>query len=176
MNFPFSFQPQGIGMIGVLIVLEALLSADNALVLASTIIAFWWLQRAGAFYLVWLPVKHFIDLAKNKGGMKGKTMGFWATVVYLNLVDLTFALDSVIVAVAVVDTVKNPDKVWVVVTGAIIGIVLLRFAAAIFIRVLERYPALDHVAYLLVGWAGLKLLFISTESFEIWYAKGNAGA
>lgn len=195
-----------LGLIGFLVILEALLSADNALVLAilvrhlpkplqkkalmyglggafalrtlaiilaAIIIGFWWLQLVGALYLIYLPVKHFIDVARGAHGPQGKKMGFWATVVYLNLVDLAFALDSVIVAVAIVDTVKHPDKVWVVVAGAVIGIVILRFAASFFIRLLERYPFLDHVAYLLVGWAGVKLVFISGHSFERWYNARN---
>jgi predicted tellurium resistance membrane protein TerC len=49
------------------------------------------------------------------------------------------------------------DKIWVVYVGAILGIILLRFAANAFVRLLERFPALDNVAYLLVGWVGLKL-------------------
>lgn len=196
--FGQSFVPGDIGTVAFLIVLEALLSADNALVLAimvrhlpkdlqrraliwgmggafalrtgailvaAIIISFWWLQLIGALYLLFLPIKHFVDVARGAHGPEGKKMGFWATVVYMNLVDTAFALDSVIVAVAVVDTVKNPDKLWVVIAGAILGIVILRFAAGYFIRLLERYPVLDHVAYLLVGWAGVKLLLISGHSY-----------
>ena len=195
-----SFSQADFGTIAFLIVLEALLSADNALVLAilvrhldraqqkkalmyglagafvlrtgaivaaALIIKFWWIQIIGGLYLVYLLLKHFISL--SAGSLDGKKMGFWPTVVYLNLVDLAFALDSVLVAVAVVNTTKHPEKTWVVVAGAIIGIVLLRFAASFFIRILERYPLLDHVAYLLVGWAGLKLTLIGGHSFETWY-------
>lgn len=196
---PQSFIASDLGTVAFLILLEALLSADNALVLAimvrhlpkdqqknallygmggafvlrtlaillaAVIISFWWLQLLGALYLLYLPLKHFIDTARGKGGPEGRTMAFWPTVIYLNVVDTAFALDSVIVAVAVVDTVKNPDKLWVVIAGAVLGIVILRFAAAYFIRLLERYPVLDHVAYLLVGWAGVKLLLISGHSYE----------
>ena len=196
------FHPGDLGTIGVLVILEALLSADNALilammvrhlpntqrkrallyglggafalrtaaiVLAAYIIQFWWLQAIGAIYLLYLPVKHFISTSQSKGASDKAGMSFWATVVYLNLVDLAFAFDSVLAAVAVVDTVHHPDKLWVVVAGAVVGIVLLRFAASLVIRVLESYPVLDHVAYVLVGWAGLKLFLISGHSFEVWY-------
>jgi predicted tellurium resistance membrane protein TerC len=50
--------------------------------------------------------------------------------------------------------------------GAIIGIVLLRFAAGVFVRLLERFPTFDHVAYLLVGWVGVKLLLMAGHSYE----------
>ena len=203
------FHPGDLGTIGVLVVLEALLSADNALILAmlvrhldrkerkrallyglggafilrtlaillaASIIQFWWLQAAGAIYLVYLPVKHFISSARGRDAREREPMPFWTTVVYLNLVDVAFALDSVLAAVAVVDTVHHPDKLWVVVAGALIGIVLLRFAASYFIRLLESYPILDHVAYVLVGWAGLKLFLISGHSFEEWFLQRNPGS
>ncbi len=203
------FHTGDIGTICVLVVLEALLSADNALVLAmmvrhlpdklrskallyglggafalrtgtillaASIIQFWWLQAIGAIYLLYLPMKHFVSNAQGKEAKPANTKSFWATVVYLNVVDLAFALDSVVAAVAVVDTVHHPDKLWVVVAGAIVGIVLLRFAASFFIRLLESYPVLDHVAYVLVGWAGLKLFLISGHSFEEWYLGRNPGS
>lgn len=193
------FETGDLATVGFLVLLEALLSADNALVLAilvrhlpkelqkkallyglggafalrtaaillaAFIINFWWLQLLGALYLLYLPIKHFASHAGDDDNSKRKPMGFWATVVYLNLVDTAFALDSVIVAVAVVDTVRHEDKLWVVIAGAIFGIVLLRFAASFFIGLLERFPALDHVAYALVGWAGVKLLLISGHSFD----------
>jgi YkoY family integral membrane protein len=207
--FPQTFALTDAGTIAFLVVLEALLSADNALVLAilvrhlpvgdqkkalmiglggafvlrtlaivlaAYIINFWWLQLIGALYLLYLPVKHFIQVARNQEHQSGKPMGFWMTVVYLNLVDTAFALDSVIVAVAVVDTIAHPDKLWVVVAGAVIGIILLRMAASFFIRLLERFPLLDHVAYLLVGWAGVKLCFISGHSFVDWFDKRHPSA
>jgi YkoY family integral membrane protein len=197
--FGQTFQTGDLGTIGFLVVLEALLSADNALVLAifvrhlshedqkkalfyglggafvlrtaaillaAYIINFWWLQLIGAIYLLYLPVKHFLDSRKQSETAPKKKMGFWATVVYLNIVDTAFALDSVIVAVAVVDTVRHTDKLWVVIAGATVGIIILRFAANAFIRILEKYPRLDHVAFLLVGWAGVKLLGIAAHSFE----------
>lgn len=202
------FELSDVATIGFLILLEALLSADNALVLAimvrhlprnlqkkallyglggafvlrsaaillaAYIISFWWLQLIGAMYLLFLPIKHFLSHSDKKQIVK-RTASFWATVAYLELVDVAFALDSVIVAVAVVDTVRNPDKMWVVIAGAVAGLVILRFAATYFIKILERYPALDHVAYLLVGWAGVKLVLISGHSFERWYVKANPGA
>lgn len=200
--FGQTFRSSDIGTVAFLVLLEALLSADNALILAimvrhlppelqrkallygmggafglriaaillaAFIINFWWLQAIGAAYLLFLPIKHFVDHSRRRPVSKGAGRGFWATVVYLNLLDTAFALDSVIVAVAVVDTVRHPDKLWVVMAGAVLGIMILRFAASYFIRLLERYPVLDHVAYILVGWAGLKLIFIAGHSFELWF-------
>ena len=50
------------------------------------------------------------------------------------------------------------DKLWVVVTGGMLGVILMRFAAVLFIRLLERFPRFETSAYLLVIAIGLKLL------------------
>ncbi len=179
--------------VATLVVLEALLSADNALVLAimvkhlpeeerkrallyglggafvfrlvaivfaSFVLDQWWLQALGGAYLLFLPAKHFLG---RSGGTKNPKAngGFWKTVVAVELTDIAFALDSVLAGIAFITHPKTgvqDHKLWVVVTGAMIGIVLLRFAAAGFSKLLDRFPALDAVAYSLVGWVGLKLL------------------
>lgn len=201
---PQTFSIGDLGPIGTLIVLEGLLSADNAMVLAimvrhlpkeqqakallyglggafilrtimigvaAYIIQFWWLQLIGALYLVYLPIKHFVRHASNAPHMVGKQAGFWKTVMQVELVDVAFALDSVLVGVAVVNTARHPDKTWVVIAGGIIGVILLRFAAGYFIRILNQYPVLDHVAYLLVGWSGIKMLFGTGHTFDMWFEK-----
>jgi YkoY family integral membrane protein len=193
------FEFKDLSTVGVLLVLEALLSADNALilalivrhlprdqqrkalmygllgafalrllaiVLASSIISFWWLQFVGALYLLYLPIKHFIKQASQVELRGYSGAGFWMTVVYADLADLAFAIDSVLVAVAIE---PHRNKIWVVYLGAVLGIILLRWAAGACLTLLERYPVFDHLAYVLVGWAGIKLLFLSGHTFERWY-------
>lgn len=194
--FGQTFQTGDLLSIGTLVVLEALLSADNALVLAimvkhlpeddrrkallyglggafvfrlvaivfaSFVLEQWWLQALGGAYLLFLPIKHFLASGGDDDSEKAKRArgGFWRTVVAVELTDIAFALDSVLAGIAFITHPKTgvqDHKLWVVVTGAMIGIVLLRFAAAVFSRLLDRFPALDAVAYTLVGWVGLKLL------------------
>jgi len=203
--FNQTFNSNDFYTIGLLVILEAILSADNALILAIIvrhlpkdqqkkalfyglagafvlrfgaiivavhIIAFWWLQAVGALYLIYLPIKHFLHAGKGGHDAKTKQTGFWMTVIYADLADLAFAIDSVVVAVAIE---PHKEKVWVVYAGAFIGIILLRFAANAFIKVLERYPLFDHVAYLLVGWAGIKLVFLSIHTCELWYEDNYGG-
>lgn len=186
-----SFETSDLGVVFFLVLLEGLLSADNALVLAimvkhlpaaqqkkalvyglagafvfrfvaillaSTIISLWWLQLIGAGYLVFVCAKHFLTLGKESKKSLKAGAGFWQTVVAVELTDIAFAVDSVIAAVALV---KGTDKLWVVYLGAVLGVVLLRFAAGFFINLLEKYPSLDHMAYTLVGWVGVKLLFMA---------------
>ncbi len=193
--FGQSFVPGDLVSIGTLVVLEALLSADNALVLAimvkhlpeeerkkallyglggafvfrliaivfaTVVLEQWWLQALGGAYLAFLAIKHFISSSGDSNEkVKKPKGGFWPTVIAVELTDIAFALDSVLAGIAFITLPKEgvqDDKIWVVVTGAMIGIILLRFAAAGFSKLLDRYPGLDHVAYTLVGWVGLKLL------------------
>lgn len=177
-----------------LIGLEGLLSADNALILAilvkhlekneqkkallygivgafvfrflsllvvSQIIKLWYLQAAGAAYLAYLAVDHFV----RKRGLHhrnepSRKAGFWKTVVLVELTDIVFAIDGVLVAVAL------SNKLWVIYTGAVLGILAVRIAAGFFISLLEKYPHLEDVAYLIVGWVSVKLFFKTYSNFS----------
>jgi YkoY family integral membrane protein len=90
---------------------------------------------------------------------------FWLTVLVIELTDIAFAVDSILAAIALVgappldhDIGDVHPKLWIVVAGGIIGIVLMRVAAVIFIRLLERFPRFETSAYLLIIVIGLKLL------------------
>jgi YkoY family integral membrane protein len=88
---------------------------------------------------------------------------FWSTVAVIELTDVAFAIDSILAAIALVGSapaghVGPHPKLWVVVTGGILGVVLMRFAAVMFISLLEKFPRFETAAYLLVTVIGLKLL------------------
>jgi YkoY family integral membrane protein len=190
-----TFQTGDLASIAALVLLEGLLSADNALVLAimvrhlpkaqqqkallyglggaflfrlvaillaGYVLQMWWLQAIGALYLLFLPAKHFTQHVQQKD-IKPVGAGFWMTVIAVDVADIAFAIDSVLAGVAFIN---DRSKLWVVYLGAVIGIILLRFAAGAFIRLLEKYPVLDHVAYVLVGWVGIKLAFLSGHSLH----------
>ncbi len=93
----------------------------------------------------------------------GRFPAFWTTVAVIELTDIAFAVDSILAAIALVG--GTPDghvgphpKLWVIVTGGMLGVVLMRFAAVVFIRLLERFPRFDSSAYLLVVVIGMKLV------------------
>ena len=177
--------------IGLLVILEGLLSADNALVLAILVlglprhqqqkalrygilgafafriaaillavhlIAVSWVKLLGALYLLYLAWGHFwrrdgdaphkVPEAKAAWGLSP----FWATVVRVELIDIAFSIDSILVAVAL------SPKLWVVVTGGILGIIAMRLVAGRFIALIRRYPALVDGAFVIIGWIGIKLL------------------
>ena len=177
--------------IGLLIALEGLLSADNALVMAimvlglpriehkqalrygliggfafrvlATLLAVYliqvaWVKLAGGLYLLYLTYSHFFGheegvdrrQAPRAKGMLGLTP-FWATVVRVELINLAFSIDSILVAVAM------SPKLWVVVTGGILGIVAMRLVVGQLIVLVQRYPALVDGAFIIIAWVGAKL-------------------
>ncbi|MGG5252588.1 TerC family protein [Neobacillus sp. SM06] len=191
----------------VLIALEGLLAADNALVLAimvkhlpeekrrkalfyglagafvirfaslfaiSFLVDVWQVQAIGAIYLLFLAVNHiFRKVVKRNVGeeeektQEGKKSGFWMTVLKVEIADIAFAVDSILAAVAMavvlpetpLPTIGGLDggKFLVIFAGGFIGLVLMRFAADLFVQLLEKKPGLEVAAYLIVGWVGVKL-------------------
>lgn len=90
---------------------------------------------------------------------------FWPTVLVIELTDIAFAVDSILAAIAMVGAPPRghpPNalhpKLWVVIFGGIIGLMLMRVAAKWFIWLLEKFPRFELSAYLLVIVIGLKLL------------------
>jgi len=77
---------------------------------------------------------------------------FWTTVMRVELVNLTFSIDSILVAVAM------SPKLWVVLTGGILGIVTMRLVVGQLIALIERYPALVNGAFIIIAWVGIKLI------------------
>lgn len=90
---------------------------------------------------------------------------FWPTVFVIELTDIAFAVDSILAAIAMVGSPPKGHpadafhpKLWVVILGGLLGVILMRFAARIFIVLLEKFPRFEISAYLLVIVIGLKLL------------------
>lgn len=95
------------------------------------------------------------------GRTRGKSAGrrtpsFWGTVAVIELTDVAFAVDSILAAMALAGS--RQEKLWVVIAGGVLGVVLMRFAAAVFVRLLDRFPRFEVSAYLLVVVIGLKLV------------------
>jgi YkoY family integral membrane protein len=89
---------------------------------------------------------------------------FWPTVFVIEMTDIAFAVDSIVAAIGVVGPPppEHPQhlahpKLWVVILGGFLGVVLMRFAAVLFIKLLDRFPRFETAAYLLVVVIGLKL-------------------
>jgi YkoY family integral membrane protein len=178
--------------IGLLVLLEGLLSADNALVLAilvlglprsdqrkalrygilgafafrilATLLAVHllqvaWVKLIGACYLLYLTWSHFFHSGGSGERRSVKPArpwlglsAFWATVVKVELTDIVFAVDSILVAVAM------SPKMWVIISGGILGIVTMRMVIGQLLALVRRYPALVDGAFVIIAWVGLKLM------------------
>ncbi|CAG9612282.1 hypothetical protein BACCIP111899_01455 [Bacillus rhizoplanae] len=197
--------PVSWGLIGTLVVLEGLLSADNALVLAVMVkhlpaekrkkalfygligayvfrflaigigmylIKLAWVKVLGALYLAWLSLKHFIDKSKGNEedeeahGMKQDSIlfrmfgMFWGTVVMVELMDIAFSVDSVLAAFGV------SNEVWILLLGGMLGILMMRGIAGVFLKLLERIPELETTAYILIAIIAVKM-FLSVFHIEM---------
>jgi tellurite resistance protein TerC len=171
-----------------LIVIEGLLSVDNALAIAAmanhlpekqkrlalklgiigayvfrgVALAFaaWilktpWVMWCGAAYLIYLMCQHFTGAAdENHDGKPdmAATRGLWGTIASIEIMDLSLSVDNVLAAAAM------DRRLWVVCLGVFIGILALRFVAGWCLRLLEKYPVLEHTAFLLIGWVGFILV------------------
>jgi YkoY family integral membrane protein len=107
-----------------------------------------------------LPIPEQSRQARSGGVAK-----FWPTVFVIEMTDIAFAVDSILAAIGVVGSAPagHPKdafhpKLWVIVAGGLLGVILMRFAAVIFIKLLDRFPRFSTAAYLLVLVIGGKLL------------------
>lgn len=198
----------------VLIGLEGILAADNAVVMAvmvkhlphdqqkkalfyglfgafifrfvtlfmiSLLADVWQVQAIGALYLLVIAGSHLIKNYKGKGEIekpvKTGRSSFWMTVLKVELADIAFAIDSMLAAVALAVTL-NPTgwfkiggidggQFLVMFLGGIIGLVIMRFAANWFVKLLQERPTLETAAFLIVGWVGVKLAVFTLAHPEI---------
>ena len=194
--------------IALLVILEGLLSADNALVLAilvlglprrqqrkalqygifgafafrilATLLAVHllqvrWVKLVGALYLLYLSWKHFfgaVEHGQSRSAIKparpmlGLT-AFWATVVKVELTDIVFAVDSILVAVAM------SPKTWVIITGGVLGIITMRLVIGQLLTLVRRYPTLVDAAFIIIAWVGIKLLIEYLHSIGVVHFEVN---
>jgi tellurite resistance protein TerC len=180
---------EAVPVILALIVIEGLLSVDNALAIAAMAnhlpgrqkylalkygiigayvfrglclaFAAWiienpWLKICGSAYLIYLMCEHFTGGGDEDNDGKADSpnqRGFWATILAIEIMDLSLSVDNVVAAVAM-----SPE-LWVVCTGVFIGILALRFVAGACIKLLEKFPILADTAFVLIGYVGGILLY-----------------
>ncbi len=181
--------------IGTLIILEGILSVDNALAMALQVksldasrqkrallygmwgafllravailgakwlMRIWWLQLAGALYLLYLTIAHFAfrQPAHQFDGTDHSSRGFWTTIAMVELTDAAFALDSTLVAIGM------SNQLWVVFSGVALGILMVRYAAFLFVKLLQRSPEIEHLGFVMVGWVAVRLFSVGWEKMS----------
>ena len=196
--------------VGLLVVLESLLSADNALVMAvmvlglperahqraltyglvgaltfrlgATALAIHLIHAAslkllGGAYLLSLSASHFrradgrgphqAPQAKRLFGLSP----FWGTIVRVELINLAFSLDSILVAVAM------STKFWVVLTGGLLGVAAMRVVTSQIVGLIRRSPRLIDGAFVVIAWVAIKLLldFAHQMGWMAWQVPQSVG-
>ena len=179
-------------LLPVIVSLELVLSADNAVALASItknlnnidlqrkalnigifialllrilviltaqfFLNFWPVKLIGGIYLISLSISKLLSLNNNdsdkdiKENSVKSNISLFKVILLLSVTDLAFSIDSITAAVAI------SDQFLLVITGAIIGVIALRFTSGLFIKWLEIYINLEKAGYIAVGLIGIKLI------------------
>ena len=140
--------------IGILI---ALLLRIIVILTAQFFLNFWPVKLIGGVYLISLSISKFITINNNSTNDKDEVVtksnfSIFKVIFLLAITDLAFSIDSITAAVAI------SDQFLLVITGAIIGVIALRFTSGLFIKWLEIYSNLEKAGYIAVGIIGLKLI------------------
>ncbi len=189
-----TFAASDLYLVALMILLEQVLSADNALVLsvliqpleskerrkalllglvsglvlrslmilgAAYLISFTWIQIIGGLYLLYISLMHII-----KGRLPislPKISSLTRTIIKIELVDLFFAIDSILAAFALVSFTYPPDlihsKLWIIYLGGLVGMAMMRFTTLGFSYLIDRFPYLLKIAFVGIGAIGAKLIY-----------------
>jgi YkoY family integral membrane protein len=193
------FDPASWGVIGTLIILEGLLSADNALVLAVmvkhlpkrqrkkalfygifgayffrllvigigvSLIKIAWIKIVCGHYLLLIVLQNFIRKNDDENEFQNTKMGFWKTVLTVELMDISFSFDSVLAAFGV------SSKEWVLFIGGILGILMMRGVANLFLALIEKVPEFETTAEI-VFFSIIITVFLGT--FVVHLFRKNSG-
>ncbi|WP_019498783.1 TerC family protein [Pseudanabaena sp. PCC 6802] len=183
-----SLRIETLPIILVLVLLEAILSADNAIALAALVRSLpdpkqeeWALQYGiiGAFVLrIILILTATWVIQYWQFELLGATYLLWLAGKYFfasakphaegEAVPVADKLWQVVLLVSLTDLAFSLDSVtaavavaretWLVLLGGFIGIVALRLLAEIFIKLLAEFARLEAAGYLIVGLVGCRLL------------------
>ena len=177
-------------LLPILIALELLLSADNAVALASltksldsselrsralnigisisllfriiliilsnVLLKFILIRVFAGFYLIYLFFSNVFlnsDIENPENGTYNKNnFKFLRVVALLSITDFAFSIDSITTAVAI------SDQYILIIFGAVIGVLALRFTSGIFLKLLDIFSRLETAGYVAILIVGIKLL------------------
>jgi tellurite resistance protein TerC len=124
---------------------------------ASWLISHNWVKVVAAVYLVYLTIA---NLGTTPGDSKeelekpaARKRGLFMTIVKVEIADLMFSVENIMGSVA------YSSKIWAVIAGVFVGIAAMRFVAGLLVRLVQKYPVLGKIGYVLIGSIGVQLLF-----------------
>ena len=184
-----------ITLLPILIILELLLSADNAIALASLtkslnqakdrskalnigitisfifrillillssfLLKYLFIRILAGLYLVYLFFSNIFlsntnsDEHNSNNNLLPSKSQFIKVVALLSITDFAFSIDSITTAVAI------SDQYFLIVIGATIGVIALRFTSEVFLRLLEYFIRLEKAGYIAILIIGIKLILNS---------------
>jgi tellurite resistance protein TerC len=133
-------------------ILGAYIGRGLMILVASVIVSNPWLSLVAAAYLLYLVGTHFFNWKGLDFHFQG-TRSFWGTVAIIEFADLAFSIDNVAAIVAL------SSHIWIIILGVCISIVIMRFAAQMFIKLIAWEPSLEHAAFILIGVIAIELIF-----------------
>ncbi len=178
-------------LLPILISLELLLSADNAVALASLtkslesselraralnigitisllfriflillsnfLLKFIFIRIFAGLYLIYLFFSNVLINPEFRNSESDKNMiqnkfKFLKVVALLSITDFAFSIDSITTAVAI------SDQYILIIFGALIGVLALRFTSGIFLKLLDKFSRLETAGYIAILIVGIKLL------------------
>jgi len=178
-------------LLPILISLELLLSADNAVALASLtkslesselraralnigitisllfriflillsnlLLKFIFIRIFAGIYLIYLFFSNVlinpeVDNSESDKNMIQNKFKFLKVVALLSITDFAFSIDSITTAVAI------SDQYILIIFGALIGVLALRFTSGIFLKLLDKFSRLETAGYIAILIVGIKLL------------------
>ena len=177
-------------LLPILIALELLLSADNAVALASltksldsselrsralnigitisllfriiliilsnVLLKFILIRVFAGFYLIYLFFSNVFlnsDIENDENDKdNNNNFRFLRVVALLSITDFAFSIDSITTAVAI------SDQYILIIFGAVIGVLALRFTSGIFLKLLDIFSRLETAGYVAILIVGIKLL------------------
>jgi len=177
-------------LLPILIALELLLSADNAVALASltksldsselrsralnigitisllfriiliilsnVLLKIILIRVFAGFYLIYLFFSNVflnsdVENAENDTNNKNN-FRFLRVVALLSITDFAFSIDSITTAVAI------SDQYILIIFGAVIGVLAIRFTSGIYLKLLDIFSRLEKAGYVAILIVGIKLL------------------
>ncbi|UQS84201.1 DUF475 domain-containing protein [Bombilactobacillus thymidiniphilus] len=132
---------------------------------ATFLIKLWWIKVLGAIYLVYMAVSFFYKKShsskkKNKMFKIKGLKPLLQVIISVEFTDIMFSLDSVLTLVAISN---NPV---IILIGSIVGIIAMRGVAEVIIKLMNKIPELEPMAYILILVIAVKL-FLSIPAIDI---------
>lgn len=186
-NSPFNSSIETFVVLLILVALEAVLSADNAIALAAIasglddkklqrqalnfgLVAAYVLRISLILTATWVikyPLFEFLGASyllwlvfehfKSEDEEDHQHHGPKFTSL-LQAIPIIAVTDLAFSLDSVTTAIAISDKIWLVIVGGTIGVITLRFMAGLFIRWLQEYVHLEDAGYITVGFVGLRLL------------------